>query len=326
MKALIILFFAVLASLRAFPQKLIEYREYDRDVMNRKVAYQYDNDCLVSVTETSFNPVPGYNSIYFRKYNVQIHEQEIDTIEIGFSLSLPEDSRDTMIYVKTYGRNGTIIKSSLYLNTNGESEMIDQEIFDGMGRLSKRIHGDKSWAEYSYDSKNRKVGTRSSSLNETANFLIGVDTVLFSDDERNATEIHYRIVDGRIVQKDTVSVSEFDKHGRIISCEKGKVVNSDSIHSQKNRIIFRYGWNGRLKEETELVRFYKTPFEKQSRTKYRYRHGLMTREQHYAYSDGKWVALRETKYKYDLRKRVLLEQTDYHSNESISNRKVWVYE
>ena len=319
---------------KALSKNLIEYMEFKGDVLEKQVMYQYDeNGNLSSTIENWFTwylpDSTGYY-IFLHEYHVDVKENSIDSIEICYNLAVPEESRDTTEYVKIYNKNGTIQSYKETHIHDGVPEIKYHVIYDETGRSHENVVGyfvgNHGSVYYDYDTKNRLISTKNIQETDTA-VIIYDNSVQYSEDGRHSKNIKTKSVNGIIVERDTLSEIQYDRRGRKIIEEYGKLINSKSVYSHRIRTTYHYGLKNRLRKELSYQRFYNTEFKKVDKSKYSYHRSLLTKKVNIEYSDNQ-KNKSKTIYKYDFNNKLLLEETHFWQNYAGKQqfRKVWIYD
>jgi|GEM_PF-2830399 len=320
-------FITSIALCQCTPSKynLIDYKHYSNDILSEHITYQYKNaDLYLSTTEWySQNGDSSRVFVCFTEYDSIMSDSGVVHIETSYSTSLPGGSCDTSKTFKYLDLYGVIQSIMVYTRESGFWKLSHKEQYDDNGLLrykaDERHKGLRYW--YSYDSLDRYLGMRTldyrlDSLDLEVISLI-VDTIIYSDDGRNAVLSHFKIENWDSIQEiKSPEQLEFDKHGRKRSQKVG-----DSFKKE-----FSYDKKGRIKNETSYTRVTdKSKLKKIYRTTYHYRRGLLTKIKDNNYDVKYKYRSYVTLYKYDFKNKLLLEQVGLGPDRKVQSRKVWTY-
>lgn len=264
--------FLALVCLSAKAQVCSEHR-----ILKSRIEYEYDQDRLVSSIHVFADDTPDEMHKY---YGIVDTGCGIDSVETVYSIYSDPIENDTTRSVKSYDYDGKIQKISYFKFQNGVWENTGENYhyeYDSIGQLIREDYQGRFCSLYSYNDKNQWIGRRFYCFHKDTT-IVTVDTVIFWADGLHATYKRFR--PGADSDHDILEYYTYDENGNMVIREYGDTVN------RGYRFVNRYNRKGRLKEELVYNKTH-TPDLLEESTEYRYRHGLLTKEKHISYENGK---------------------------------------
>ena len=317
----------ILFPIQAMSQNLIEYKVYRGNDLKEEITYNYDNGRLTASNHVYYDEKTS-NIIenMYTAFSVENNKNETtDTVETIYTFSAYQNRYDTAKVVKTYDHDGVKLKTTYFrLQNDVWNYAGQQQLYDSNGRLIKDEWQGHFCTWYSYNDKNEIIGKRSYTIYNDST-IISVDTLIYSADGFHATSEYATYLAGnQLCDFNVREYYTYDVNGNMLIRESGESTDLDTF-TQRNKTVYRYNSRGQLKEESGYYCLKNTQYQKDSKTKYRYRHGLLLKEKRYVYDDGERDSHCILTVKNQYRKKLPIVQK-YKSRGNLVTTKKWNYE